>query len=348
MAQSRGFNLLRFFSLSSLLLILVIGATIVYFSRQVLTEQLVESGERANVALANSIANAIWERHAGHIVTVSETDGDRLRGLPETAGLHRDLERLVRGINVLKVKIYNTAATTIYSSEMAQIGESKADNAGFLTTLSQQVPASKLSRRGSFSAFSGLVSDVALVETYVPIVDADSGRLQSVFELYADVSPLVDAIDATLFRLSLILVGLLALLYLALFTVIRGASRTIARQRGELEQHQALLESSNEAMEKEIAERKAAERELARNRQPAGRGRVLPLVARMCQDVAREYLAVAGRDRKHEVQTAYGAWRRNKIRGPSSINIFINLLSHNLEGREQTEFETRARRCLRL
>lgn len=348
MARSSRFNLLRFFSISSLLLIFVIGAVIIFICRQMLVTQLVESGESANVALANSIANAMWEDHSGYVMNVKENDGDVLRGRPETALIHRHVEDLVRNIRVLKVKIYNKEAITIYSSEMSQIGESKAGNEGFLTSLQRLQPASKLSRRGSFSAFSGQVSDVALVETYVPILNSRTGQLESVFELYSDVSSLTERIDDTILRLSYILAALLLILYAALFVVIGRANRTITFQRGELERHQHLVEAANEAMQKEIDVRVKAEKELARTRQKTESARVLPLVNHLCQDIARVYLKVVGKDRIGEVKHAYSDWRKNKILGPSSVNIFVSLLSKNLEGEQRAHFESEAQKYIAL
>lgn len=348
MADLQKFNLLRYFSITSFCLILAIGSGIIYISRQMLIDQLVESGETANVALANSIANAMWDEHSRYVMGVKEADGDKLRSKPETALIHKDIEGLVRNIQVLKVKIYNTNAVTIYSSEKAQIGESKANNTGFLTSLRGRIPASKLSRRGSFSAFSGQVSDVALVETYVPILNRETNQLESVFELYSDVSALTDRIDQTILNLSYILVGLLMLLYLSLFYVIRQANNTIDHQRSELDKHQRLLESTNDAVLKEIEVRKQTEKEIARKPRDPDDSRVLPLVKQICQNIAGVYLEIAGRDRVNEVKTIYNNWRKNKFLGPSSVNIFITMLSEVLDGQQKLDFESRAQDCIRV
>ncbi len=348
MVDSRPFNLLQFLSISGFFLILTIGVVIIFISQQMMVAQLVKSGENANVALANSIVNAMWDDHAGYVMSVEEADGDILRNRPETALIHQDVERLVSNIQVLKVKIYNTDAVTIYSSQESQIGESKADSPGFLNALQQQVPVSKLSRRASFNTFSGQVPNVALVETYVPIVSPQNNQVVSVFELYSDVSLLTERIKDTIVKLTYILAGLLLVLYLALFYVIREAHKTIDQQRSDLEKHQLLLESANEALQTEITGRKNVAGDFAYDSQRLEESKVLPLVVKMCKDVGKVYLAVAGADQVGELKTAYGIWRKNRILGPSSINIFINLLSKNLEGPQRIEFESRAQDCIRL
>ena len=74
---------------------------------------------------------------------------------------------------VLKIKIYNLEGLTVYSSQAAQMGDDKSENPGFLMARDQLRPASKLSFRDSFSAFSGAVEDRDLVETYVAVQGAD-------------------------------------------------------------------------------------------------------------------------------------------------------------------------------
>jgi uncharacterized protein YpmB len=348
MAETNRFNLLRFFSITSLMLIVVIGAAIIYISRQMLVQQLVESGESANVALAKSLANAMWSDHADYVMNVREIDGNALRGKPETAMIHQDVAELVRNIPVLKVKIYNTAATTIYSSEASQIGESKIGNAGFMFSLENGEPASKLSRRGSFSAFSGQVSNVSLVETYVPIFDKNNQQIESVFELYSDVSVLTSRIDETILRMIYALAGLFLLLYLALFYAIRVANKTIHKQNAELDRHQENLESTNLAMLKEIAARKKAEKELEQSRAGEDGTRVLPAVNQMCSDISQVFLNLAGIDRIDDVKQVFKIWKSNKTHGPSSLNIFISLLSQKLAAEERAEFEVSARKCIHL
>ena len=96
MFRQRRFNLLRSFSVSSFVLVAVIGATIITVSRQMMTEQLVEAGESANVALANSIVNAMWSRHADYVKNIAEIDGD---------ATHPDLESLPEKVDAVVLEV---------------------------------------------------------------------------------------------------------------------------------------------------------------------------------------------------------------------------------------------------
>ena len=96
-------------------------------------------------------------------------DGDALRARPETRELDAALRTLTTGLPVLKVKIYDLDGLTVYSSQPSQMGTDKSNNLGFLQSARDGNPASKLSYRDTFSAFSGTVQNRDLVESYLPI-----------------------------------------------------------------------------------------------------------------------------------------------------------------------------------
>jgi len=348
MIQSNRFNLLRYFSIISLLLIISIGASIIWISREILITQLIESGETANVALTESLSNSMWNDNSEYITSVSEANGDILRARPETRQIHQDVSRLVSNLPVLKVKIYTTDAITIYSSESSQIGESKAENAGFLVAAEQGKPSSKMSRRGTFSAFSGQVSNVSLVETYVPKINKQSRKVEAVFELYTDVTNLVTRIDNTIIRLIWVIGGLFLLLYIALLYAMGIANKTIRKQHEELEQHQQDLRLTNNAMLSEIAARKKVEQELVRSKADAKDYRVLPAVSQMSKEIARVFLGFSGPEGAQNIKHALAIWKQNKTHGPSSLGIFITLLSRKLPEDQRSNFESRARECIRI
>ncbi len=182
------FRLLRSFSVSSAAVMALITAAVVavYQSNQAAT--LLRIAEDQNVTLARSFANTVWARHAHYLSSLGYLPGAVIRAWPETADLDRQLRQITKGLPVLKIKIFNLDGLTIYSSEWAQIGESRSTNQGFLKALGTATPASKMSFRGTFSAFSGVQANVDLAETYVPIVD-ETGKVVSVFELYTDITP---------------------------------------------------------------------------------------------------------------------------------------------------------------
>ncbi len=255
------FNLLRYFSLASATVILVIALAMHAVYRQSAVDDLVFMAERHNVALAQSFANTLWSGYASHVTSVSGADGGTLRAHPETRNIHEALKTLTTELPVLKVKIYDLDGLTVYSSQPSQMGDDKSENPGFLSAALDGTPASKLSYRDSFSAFSSIVHNRDLVETYIPIRGAD-GRIEGVFELYTDVTPLVAKIGT---NSTLFLVGLLfsfGLLYAILFLIVRRADLILKTQYTELRSNEERIKAKNVELEHEISERMRVEEAL--------------------------------------------------------------------------------------
>ena len=281
------FQLLRYFSLTSALVIAVVTVVLVLFYRQVAVSELVASAETSNVSLARAFANTIWPDVEGYVTSVDE-DGDGLRRRPETAALHEALRNLTDGLPVLKIKIYNLDGLTVYSSQASQMGEDKSGNAGFLMARDDSLPASKLSFRDSFSAFSGAVENRDLVETYVA-VHGEDGVVEGVLELYSDVTPLMDRLDRNTTLYVSITLLVFAALYGVLLVIVRRADRVLKAQYLALEENEKSIQNKNVALESEIAEREQAEAAL----------RTAKEAAEAANRSKSEFLAVVS----HEVRT---------------------------------------------
>ena len=117
------FRLLGYFSLTSAITLVVVAIILAFFYREHAVDDLVDITERKNETLARSFANAIWPRYAPFVASVGALDGDELRARDETRELHETLRRLADELPVLKVKIYDLEGLTVYSSEIAEIGE---------------------------------------------------------------------------------------------------------------------------------------------------------------------------------------------------------------------------------
>jgi signal transduction histidine kinase len=87
-----------------------------------------------------------------------------------------------------------------------------------------------LSYRDTFSAFSGIVEDKDLVESYTPI-RGRNGRIEGVFELYADVTPLVVGIGHKTTELAVILLLFFGLMFGCLFLIVERADLSEERYR---------------------------------------------------------------------------------------------------------------------
>ena len=189
---------------------------------------LVSVHEAGHVTLAHVFANALWDSHFAPLVARAQAvpvercrapAADLQRGqaaalqqtctaelqrqvtsLPGFAALDAPVRALMRGTSVFKIKVYDLRGLTVYSSQLSQVGEDKADNRGWHSAAHGR-PASELVHRNRFSAFEGEVENRDLIQSYVP-VRMPGGGIGGVFEIYSDVTPLLQQLDAATLRLG--------------------------------------------------------------------------------------------------------------------------------------------------
>ena len=256
---------------------------------------LVATHEAGHVSLARVFANALWSSHFAQLVnqaqglalTPCKTPPEmppeaaaqarqaclaktraQVMALPAFAGIDAPVRALMRGTTVYKVKVYDLRGLTLYSSELEQVGEDKADNKGWQAGAAGKT-ASELVHRNQFSAFEGVVKNRDLIQSYLPVTTADGG-VAGVFELYSDVTPLLQLVDAASARSAAIgarnqarvqqaaaadqqavetasnrflltIVGLLVLTYAALLMLVRRGQRVIDSE-GQAREQAALRE----------------------------------------------------------------------------------------------------------
>ena len=262
--------------------------------KQTARSHLVTVHEVGHVTLTNLFANALWAsrfaplvasaqliplepcRRAGGNGTANESAGQtqaqqacvskvrrQVMSLPGFAAADSSARALMRKTTVFKIKVYDLRGLTVYSSELNQIGEDKANNAGWQSAAAGN-PASELVHRNRFSAFEGVMENRDLIQSYVPVA-APGGGISGIFEIYSDVTPLLQQIDAASARIGdvttrnrarveeaaarnqrtvesastkllLIVAGLLLLIYAALLFFVRTGQRIIDEEARAREQ----------------------------------------------------------------------------------------------------------------
>ena len=238
-------------------------------------QNLLAEHEMGHVTLARVLANATWQAHFAPLVARGQTLpvekcralpaasraacfaqlGETIRSFPGFKEAHQAVSAMMRGSSVFKVKVYDLRGHTIYSSELAQVGEDKADNKGWASAVKGK-PATELVHRDKFSAFEGVVENRALIQSYVAAAAPGSDAIQGVFEIYSDVTGLLAQVDSFSARFAAltgtnqakleqalrdnerkvaeasrmhftILAGLFVVLYLVLWVLVRNAQRII-------------------------------------------------------------------------------------------------------------------------
>jgi diguanylate cyclase (GGDEF)-like protein len=212
-----------------------------FFYYRVCLDDMVALQERQNVVVANAAANTLMPRFPSLPKVPRDATPSELRERPEVAALHAALREMMRGTDVVKVKVYAPTGITVYSGEVAQIGENKRDNEGFRRALLGETP-SVFTHRDQIDAFEKRLADRDIVATYVPFQGADKAS-SAVFEVYTDVTqPLAQvrqrvAIVLGVFAAGLVLLGLAAG---RAVRVVAETQRKVEREAGERRvRHQA-------------------------------------------------------------------------------------------------------------
>jgi diguanylate cyclase (GGDEF)-like protein len=241
---SRPFRLIRYFSLTSLIGIVVVTACLFWTYRELTERHLVVHEGRANADLTRAFANATWSRYRSFVLDSAGRSRQALLADPALPQLRADVLAKMSGLQIAKIKVYNLDGLTVFSTDEQQIGENKSSNPGFQSAKAGSV-ASNITFREKFDAFEGVLSKRNLIASYVPVRAAPEAPIEGVFEVYSDVTELLHTQTRAQWQVAGIVLALLATLYLFLFLVVRKADRIMAGQeleraaKEDLVRHQA-------------------------------------------------------------------------------------------------------------
>jgi diguanylate cyclase (GGDEF)-like protein len=248
------FRLLRYFSLTSFVSILVVAVVLGVFYREIAVRSLIAMGESNNGALTRVLANSLRPTLAPYLATADTLPTDQLGRHPARNELSTALLTLLQELSVAKVKVYDLRGRTVFSTEARQIGEDESVNAGFRGARDGRV-TSELTHRDQFSAFDGVRENRDLLSTYIPVHRTPGGPVEAVFEVYDDVTPFLARIERTQRMVFVGVVLTLCLLYGALFVIVRHADAVIRRQYREREVAEAALRDAQATLERRVDER---------------------------------------------------------------------------------------------
>lgn len=244
----KPFPLLRYFSIASLVSLAIVAIVVGLFYQRLAEDNLVNVGESKNVAITQSLSNSVWVEFSEFLTTAADMSGDEIRAHSETQNVFDHISDQMRGLTVLKVKIYSVDGNTVFSTEFNQIGDDKSENLGFLSAIDGVVD-SELTHRDTFSAFEQTIEDRDVISSYVPIIQ--NGEIVGVFEVYDDVTVLVEQIQQVQVVVFIVIVTIFSALYLLLFFIVRRADRLITEQHIAQEESKEELRATYEALGKE-------------------------------------------------------------------------------------------------
>ncbi|TAD89143.1 MAG: response regulator [Alphaproteobacteria bacterium] len=230
---SAGFRPQRLF-LSAVLVLYPILVTSIWFMADTLAErQIITQVERENLTITHVVRRALWSEFD----RVNESDMVLAR-----------VRVLVSGTAIVKVKIFDTAGVTVFSTLASEIGVSAADRVEVRQALAGNA-VSALGFRPEFQAIEGTRRDLWVVYTYAPIDPAQGQSPFGVFEVYADATAAVQAARDNAHLIATTMALGVAVLLACLWLIIRRSEQIIDRQVAQLQAGLSETRSQAEALD---------------------------------------------------------------------------------------------------
>jgi signal transduction histidine kinase len=252
------FRLVRYFSLASAAAIVVVAVALTGWYGWKAEQSLLTQGEKKNAAQVRLILNHLADvERATLLQLVLLKEAPRLED-PLTRRMLELVPRSVAGTSIVKLKLYNRAGLTVFSTELKQIGEDKAGYPGFVAALNGAA-ASQLSQRERFEGITGTLRQVDLIGSYLPIPD-EQGRVVGVVEIYDNVTQLADAIRDARWHVMALSALLLTALYVVLLVVVGRADRILRDKARVLQQEIDKRVKMSEELRRALQSAEAAQR----------------------------------------------------------------------------------------
>ncbi|MDY7023386.1 MAG: ATP-binding protein, partial [Cyanobacteriota bacterium] len=194
--------------------------------------QLVTLTEENNVALTQVFSNTLWQKYGSFLSSTQSLSNQQLVTHPKNQQLNQEILRQFESLSVAKVKVYDLQGRTVFSTDFSQIGDDKSQSSGFLSAKSGEI-ISQLGHRDTFKALQTTLENRDFLSSYIPILN--NGEIVGVFELYTDVTPLLQRINRTQSHIILGSLLILTVLYGVLFLFVRRADRLIKNQYQQLQ-----------------------------------------------------------------------------------------------------------------
>ncbi|MHA1523480.1 MAG: hypothetical protein ACTSY1_03625, partial [Alphaproteobacteria bacterium] len=181
------FRLLRYFSLSSAIIIGLLTGALVYGYQIFETKNLINRVQKQNVAITNILANSLWLRYWDQITTSTRTSRQELLARTETKEMHEIVREITIRGSIFQVNFYNRDGIVAFSSNTDRVGDNNSNNIGFkkaskgeiYTEFDQDAADEDLSAKEIQPSF--------VAETYVPVYNKFGSRV-GVLEIYNDVT----------------------------------------------------------------------------------------------------------------------------------------------------------------
>ena len=265
------FNLSRYFSTVSFILIVLAAGVLGPLYQKLSLQQMQDLAEGRNLAMAQVFQNSLRDSLDSLMSDSVGQNPEFLEGSEGVRRLQAKVLSLMHDTAIVKIKIYNRLGNTVFTSDTGKVGESRLGNPGFRSAITGAI-SSNLTHRDSIDSFEGTLAEVDILASYIPIRGKDQS-VEGVFELYQNVTPFVTQLNQNMWMVTGGVALVFASLYLMQFLVVRRAQGILEDQEGRIASARDTLEIQVEArtdelkrtntqLEGEISERRQAQSKL--------------------------------------------------------------------------------------
>jgi len=230
------FRILRFFSVTSLISIVIAALLLTWLYRQVSIGGIIASGEHSNLMLSQSLLNAVQPELSAYLA-----DEMLHHSQPLPDFMQQEIRRLMADTSVEQVTIIDDEGIIVFSTEQSRMGSPLPDNASFSLANTGEV-VSRLDQEHGITPFMPANGRASRINSYIPIRAPQQRTIEGVFAVETDVRPLMAEIEQTKFQVFFASIGIMLLLYLVLLGIVRHAERIIGRQNTMLRERSQALE----------------------------------------------------------------------------------------------------------
>ncbi len=257
--SGKKFNLRRFFTLSSVVAVVIITMIMSYLFISHQKRILVDYAVIAAQEFAHQVNHRLYDD--GLVSKIQ--DRDKLvfePGSLQYESINNIVDvYLMEFTDVVKLKIFDESGLTIFSTDETNIGIvntserfQKASVGEIATHLTR-----KMQPLEDESTEVGKLYSVDLLEVYVPIYTdeadmAHDGKVIGAFEVYKDMTPVFDKANREGYVIFFIFILLMSALFFILQVIIRKADTIIKEQTEEIENTNMDLEAANESIRESI------------------------------------------------------------------------------------------------
>ena len=110
-----------------------------------------------------------------------------LQYLTSPEGLDSHYRMLVEGLNIVKINAFDLNGTTVWSTDPGTIGITKRESPLYRAAATGGI-SSKLAEDHDIVQLDGVIRNIDVVETYLPLRETREGKIIGVMEIYRDIA----------------------------------------------------------------------------------------------------------------------------------------------------------------